>query len=69
MHLKNAGNSLVVQWLGLCIFTAKGLGSIFGWETKIPQIVQCCEKKKDINVLMAYIIVQLIIIILLMLYF
>ena len=22
------------QWLGLCAFTAKGLGSIPGWETK-----------------------------------
>ena len=27
----SAGNSLAVQWLGLCIFTAKGLGSIPGW--------------------------------------
>ena len=40
------GNSLVVQCLGLCAFTAEGLGSIPGGETKIPQAVQCCQKKK-----------------------
>ena len=34
MHLR--GNSLVVQWLGLGAFTAKGLGSIFGLGTKNP---------------------------------
>ena len=33
------GNSLVVQWLGLCAFTAEGPGSIPGQGTKIPQIV------------------------------
>ena len=32
-----AGNSLVVQWLGLRTFSAQGLGSIPGWGTKIPQ--------------------------------
>ena len=31
------GNSLVVQWLGLGAFTAKGLDSIPGQGTKIPQ--------------------------------
>ena len=32
MHLKTRemGNSLVAQWLGLCAFTAKDLGSIPG---------------------------------------
>ena len=40
------GNSLVVQGLGLCTFTAQGTGSILGWETKIPQVVQCSQKKK-----------------------
>ena len=30
------GNSLVVQWLGLCAFTNKGVGSILVWGTKIP---------------------------------
>ena len=34
---KDAGNSLVVQWLGLCAFTADGAGSIPGGGTKIPQ--------------------------------
>ena len=28
--LTDTGNSLVVQWLGLCAFTAEGLGSIPG---------------------------------------
>ena len=31
------GNSLVVQWLELCAFTAKGAGSIPGRGIKIPQ--------------------------------
>ena len=31
------GNFLVVQWLGLGAFTAKGPGSIRGEGTKIPQ--------------------------------
>ena len=34
---KAQGNSLAVQWLGLCAFTAEGLGSVPGQETKIPQ--------------------------------
>ena len=34
-------NSLVVQWLGSYAFTAKGVGSVSGWETKIPQVAQC----------------------------
>ena len=33
-------NSLVVQQLGLGTFTAKGLGSILGRETKVPQAAQ-----------------------------
>ena len=37
------GNSLVVQWLGLCAFT-EGEGSIPGRGTKIPQAVQCSHK-------------------------
>ena len=41
------GNSLVVQWLGLYAFTAKGSGSISGQGTKIPQAVQCSQKKKS----------------------
>ena len=34
------GNSLVVQWLGLHAGTAKGLGSIPGLGTKIPEVTQ-----------------------------
>ena len=34
------GNSLLVQWLGLCAFTAKDPGSIPGQGTKIPQASQ-----------------------------
>ena len=30
------GNSLAVQWLGLCTSTAGGPGSIPGWGAKIP---------------------------------
>ena len=37
-------NSLAVQWLGLCAFTAQGTGSIPGWgtETAWPK-----KKKKE----------------------
>ena len=31
-----AGNSLVIQWLGHCVFSTKGTGSIPGRRTKIP---------------------------------
>ena len=31
------GSSLVVQWLGLSASITRGMGSIPGWETKIPQ--------------------------------
>ena len=31
---------LVVYWLRLCTFTAKGAGLIPGWGTKIPQVAQ-----------------------------
>ena len=37
---KEAGTSLVVQWLRLSAFTAGGTGSIPGWGTKIPHAVQ-----------------------------
>ena len=42
----SAGNSLVVQWLGFCAFIAEGSGSLPGRGTKIPQGVQCGQKKK-----------------------
>ena len=44
------GNSLVVQWLGLGAFTAKGLGSIAKLGTKIPQAEQRGQKKKKIKI-------------------
>ena len=43
------GNSLVVQWLGLCAFTAKGVGSIPGQGTKIPQAAWCGQKKDTVH--------------------
>ena len=43
---KSIGNSMVVQWLQLCAFTANGPGSIPGWGTKIPQTAQHSQKKK-----------------------
>ena len=33
------GISLVVQWLGLCAFSAEGMGSIHGWGSKILRAV------------------------------
>ena len=42
------GNSLAVQWLGLCAFTAVGLGSIPGRGTEILQATwRGQEKKKE----------------------
>ena len=41
------GNSLVVQWLGLCALTAEGPVSIPGQGTKILQAVWCSQKKKE----------------------
>ena len=40
-ELYNVGNSLGVWWLGLCTFTAKGLGSIPGQGTKVLQAERC----------------------------
>ena len=39
------GNSLFVQWLALCNFTAKGLGSSPGQESKILYISPKGKKK------------------------
>ena len=41
-----AGNSLVVQWLGLHAFTAKDVGSVPGWEIKILQAMQYGQTEK-----------------------
>ena len=43
---RNFGNSLVVQWLGLHAFTAKGPSSISGQGTKILQTVWSSQFKK-----------------------
>ena len=37
----------MVQWLGLHAFTAKGLDSIHGWQTKIPQAMGSIANKKE----------------------
>ena len=34
----------MMQWLGLCSFTAEGLGSISGQGTKIPQATRCGQE-------------------------
>ena len=39
-------NSLVVQWLGFCAFTAEGPSSIPSQETKIPQVLRYGTQKK-----------------------
>ena len=46
-RLQHRGNSLAVQWLGLCVFTAEGWGSIPGRGTKIPQATCSSQKKKS----------------------
>ena len=45
----STGNSLVVQWLGLYAFTAKGAGSTPDWGTKIPQAMQWGKKQKKVE--------------------
>ena len=47
-YLKNIdkGSFLAVQWLGLQAFTAKGVGSIPGWGTEIPQAMLGEEQKR-----------------------
>ena len=49
----NMGNSLAVPWLGLCSFTAKGLGSILGQGTKIPQAPRYSQKTKKPHTFLA----------------
>ena len=40
-------NSQVVEWLGLCVSTAEGPGSIPGQGAKIPEAVQCGQEKSS----------------------
>ena len=44
--VKKGGSSLVVQWLGLCVFTTKGTGWIPGQGTKNPQPTKRGQKLK-----------------------
>ena len=46
MFLKNE-NFLVVQWLGLCTFTAKDQSSVLDQEAKILQALVWSKKKKS----------------------
>ena len=48
--MSQLGNSLAVQWLGLCVLTAKGQGLIPGQGTKIPQAAWSGQKKKNVQV-------------------
>ena len=41
------GNSLVVQWLGLCALTDKGPGSVPDWELKFHKLCGKAKKKKN----------------------
>ena len=45
-QLKGPGNFLVVQWLGLCAFTAEGPAAIPGQGTRILQVA-CYGQKKE----------------------
>ena len=53
---KESRNPLEVQWLGLHTFTAKGLGSIPGWGTKIlcAAVWSKNEKKREKGKLAEY---------------
>ena len=42
-------NSLVVQWLGHCTFTAKGLSSVLDQGTNTPQAAQQGQNKKKVT--------------------
>ena len=37
----------MADWLGLGAFTAKGMGSVPGQGTKIPQAGQCSQKQQQ----------------------
>ena len=42
-----SGTSLVFQWLGHRVFHATSPGSVPGWGSKIPQIVQRGQKQQQ----------------------
>ena len=43
---QSLGNFLEFQWLELCVFTARGMGSMPGWGTKISHATKHGSKKK-----------------------
>ena len=45
-NLKKFLGTSLVSWLGLCTSNAGSVGSIPGWETKIPQAAQPKNLKK-----------------------
>ena len=47
LKLGSSGSSLAleVQWLRLCTLTARSLGSVPGWGSKIPQAARCSLNK------------------------
>ena len=47
VEYKIQGTSLAVQWLGPLAFTAKGVGSIPGRGTKIPQVPRRGQKTNE----------------------
>ena len=51
LKLRSLGNSLAIQWSGLCTFTAVSPGSIPGWGTKILQLHGTAKKKKKSSLL------------------
>ena len=56
-----SGNSLVVQWLGLCSLTAMGLGSLHGLELKYWE--PCWQAKKKFFFLLLYSFICIILLI------
>ena len=43
---RTKGNSLAIQWLGLCIFTAEGQVQFPGWGTKLYGTAKKKKKKQ-----------------------
>ena len=46
LKIRNAGNSLAVQWLGLQVLTAEGWGSIPGQELRSHKLQVSGQKKR-----------------------